>query len=150
MTKQIAGPRAAASACVFRGDAVLLVQRGKPPRQGSWNLPGGSIELGESAIEAAAREVLEETGLECRLHSVAGVNDVILRDEAGSLTSHYVIVAFAGCADGDPVAGSDADAAEFVLLSELAERGLGQRVCQIIMAGYRLDLAERPAQKIGC
>jgi 8-oxo-dGTP diphosphatase len=145
MTEQIAGPRSAASACIFRGEAVLLVQRGKPPYQGSWNLPGGSIELGEKAIEAAAREVLEETGLACLLHSVAGVNDVILRDKAGGITHHYVIVAFAGGADGDPVAGSDASAAEFVPLSEIAGRGLGRRVCEIIMAGYRLDLAQRSA-----
>lgn len=136
-------PRPAASACVFRGDEVLLVQRGKPPYLGSWSLPGGSIEPGEMAIEAATREVLEETGISCRLHSIAGVNDVILRDGNGVLTYHYVISAFAGTGDGEPVANSDAMAAVFVPLSEIAGRGLGHRVCQIIMTAHRLDLAQR-------
>lgn len=136
-------PHPAASACIFRGDTVLLVQRGKPPNAGSWNLPGGSIEPGEMAIDAAAREVLEETGISCRLHSVAGVNDVILRDAGGVLTHHYVIIAFAGSGEGPPVAGSDAMAAAFVPLSQLAQRGLGRRVCEIVMAAYRLDLAQR-------
>ncbi|MEQ1694273.1 MAG: NUDIX hydrolase [Hyphomicrobiaceae bacterium] len=143
MPVQVIVPRPAASACVFRGDAVLLVQRGKPPYLGSWNLPGGSIALGETAIDAAAREVLEETGITCRLHAVAGVNDVILRDSEGVLTHHYVIAAFAGSGEGEPVAGSDAMAAEFIAVDQIAERGLGARICQIVMTAYRLDLAQR-------
>lgn len=145
MAQQQLVPRPAASACVFRGDSVLLVQRAKPPYQGSWNLPGGSIELGEKAMDAAKREVLEETGITCRLHSVAGVNDVILRDGEGKLTHHYVIIAFAGSGSGEPAAGSDALAAEFVPLIQLAGRGLGQRIQQIVMTAYRLDLAQREA-----
>jgi acetyl-CoA carboxylase carboxyl transferase subunit beta len=56
--------RLAVGAVVFRQDgAVLLVQRGRPPRAGSWSLPGGKVEEGESIGEAVEREVLEETGL---------------------------------------------------------------------------------------
>eukprot|EP00957_Ditylum_brightwellii_P196444 14967663-Ditylum_brightwellii.AAC.1 len=40
-----------------------LVQRGKQPNYGIWSLPGGSIEVGETTIEAAKRELHEETGL---------------------------------------------------------------------------------------
>ena len=145
MPTHAVAPRPAASACVFRGDTVLLVQRGKAPYLGSWNLPGGSIEPGEKAIDAAVREVLEETGIACHLHSIAGVNDVILRDANGNLTHHYVIAAFVGGGAGEPVAGSDALAAEFVPVSQIAERGLGRRICQIVMAAYRLDLAQRSA-----
>jgi 8-oxo-dGTP diphosphatase len=141
MTDLAIVPRPAASACVFRGNEVLLVQRGKPPYLGAWSLPGGLIEPGETAIDAATREVLEETGISCRLHSIAGVNDVILRDTNGALTHHFVISAFAGCGDGEPVAGSDAMAAVFVPLTEIAGRGLGRRVCQIIMTAHRLDIA---------
>jgi 8-oxo-dGTP diphosphatase len=46
---------------------VLLVERGRPPHAGSWTLPGGKVEPGESLAEAIQREVLEETGLEVRV-----------------------------------------------------------------------------------
>ncbi|MEO6125301.1 MAG: NUDIX hydrolase [Ilumatobacteraceae bacterium] len=41
---------------------ILLIHR---PRRGDWSLPKGKLELGESALRAAAREVREETGLRC-------------------------------------------------------------------------------------
>lgn len=44
-----------------------MIRRGHEPSLGSWSLPGGRIEPGESAEQAAAREVLEETGLEVRV-----------------------------------------------------------------------------------
>jgi acetyl-CoA carboxylase carboxyl transferase subunit beta len=46
---------------------LLLVRRGHEPALGKWSLPGGRIEPGESAAQAAAREVLEETGLEVQI-----------------------------------------------------------------------------------
>ena len=46
---------------------VVLVRRGKEPNKGLWSLCGGSVELGETVAHAAAREVLEETGLSVRL-----------------------------------------------------------------------------------
>ena len=47
----------------FKGDDVLLIQRGTKPLQGQWSLPGGRIERGEHADAAAVRELKEETGL---------------------------------------------------------------------------------------
>ena len=141
-------PRAAASACVFRGDSVLLVQRGKPPYEGQWSLPGGSVEPGETAIEAAAREVLEETGITCRLQGLAGINDVRVRDANGRLVAQYMIAVFAGVAgDGEPVAATDACAARFVARSELHAMGLEHRVREIIARGWavRLPCPQEPA-----
>ena len=43
---------------------VLLVKRGRAPQRGRWSVPGGRVEPGESFEAAAAREALEETGLE--------------------------------------------------------------------------------------
>jgi ADP-ribose pyrophosphatase YjhB (NUDIX family) len=42
---------------------LLLVRRANPPAAGTWSLPGGRVETGESDAEAVVREVAEETGL---------------------------------------------------------------------------------------
>jgi 8-oxo-dGTP diphosphatase len=56
--------RLAVGAVIFGDDgSVLLVQRGAPPRAGTWSLPGGKVEPGEDVAAAVEREVLEETGL---------------------------------------------------------------------------------------
>ena len=57
-------PVPAAGVVCFRGDEVLLIRRGTPPREGEWSLPGGRIEWGERAADAALRELREETGCE--------------------------------------------------------------------------------------
>jgi 8-oxo-dGTP diphosphatase len=41
----------------------LLIQRAKAPSIGQWSLPGGSVELGEGSLQAAKRELSEETGI---------------------------------------------------------------------------------------
>ncbi|KAL7442350.1 hypothetical protein ACHAXM_008337 [Skeletonema potamos] len=41
----------------------LLIQRGKAPNKGMWSLPGGKIENNEGIMDAAKRELREETGL---------------------------------------------------------------------------------------
>lgn len=42
---------------------VLMVRRGKEPDYGRLSLPGGSVDLGETVVQCARREILEETGL---------------------------------------------------------------------------------------
>ncbi|MBX3476009.1 MAG: NUDIX hydrolase [Brevundimonas sp.] len=95
----------------LRGDQVLLIRRGKPPRQGEWSLPGGRIEPGERAVDAALRELREETGVRA---DVVGLIDVIdgLFPEHGR---HYVLIDYAArWIDGEPVAGDDAAEAAFM------------------------------------
>ncbi|HET9516179.1 MAG TPA: NUDIX domain-containing protein, partial [Actinoplanes sp.] len=59
-----------AAGCVVLDAQVLLQRRGD---DGRWGLPGGALELGESAAEAAVREVFEETGLRVQVDSLLGV-----------------------------------------------------------------------------
>ncbi len=54
----------AAGGVVLRDGQVALVHR---PRYDDWSLPKGKLDPGESAEQAAVREVEEETGLRCRL-----------------------------------------------------------------------------------
>ena len=51
------------------GGIVLIRRTGK----GNWALPGGAIDLGESVAQAAARETLEEAGIECVVTGIVGI-----------------------------------------------------------------------------
>ena len=69
-------PKILVTTIVAWGHRVLLCRRAGPPAQGRWALPGGFVETGETMEEAAARETLEETGVqlaphELRLYGVA-------------------------------------------------------------------------------
>jgi 8-oxo-dGTP diphosphatase len=126
-------PRAGASAAIFRGDAVLLVKRGRGPWRGLWSLPGGHIEPGETARAAAARETEEETGLSVEILGLVDVHDVIQRDAHGALSAHYVLAVFYGrWLSGEPVAASDCRDARFVPTTELNDSALTEGARRII------------------
>jgi ADP-ribose pyrophosphatase YjhB (NUDIX family) len=94
---------------------LLLVERGHPPHQGRWSLPGGRVEAGETLTVAAARELAEETGLEAAVGGIAGVVERIGEG------FHYLIVDLWAelASDAGPVAGGDAADARLVDLEEL-------------------------------
>ena len=108
-------PVPAVGVVCLRADEVLLIRRGTPPRLGEWSLPGGRIEPGERARDAAARELLEETGVTARIPGLIDVVDGLF-PEAGR---HYVLIDYAASwVSGEPVAGDDAAEARFVSLAE--------------------------------
>jgi 8-oxo-dGTP diphosphatase len=64
----------AAGGLVVRDGEILLVHR---PRYDDWTFPKGKAEDGETDEDCALREVLEETGLQCRLGAEAGVTEYV-------------------------------------------------------------------------
>jgi len=123
---------------VFRGERVLLVRRGKPPRLGQWSLPGGAQHVGERAEEAARRELREEAGIEVGRMTLAIVVDAISRDAEGRALYHYTIIDFAAeWASGEARAGDDVSEVAWALPAELAGYALTPETHRAIAAARR-------------
>lgn len=120
---------------VTKGDQVLMIRRGKPPRQGQWSLPGGVQELGETVRETAVREVFEETGIEIALGPLADVVDSVTPDADGRVLHHYTLIDFAATwVAGEPRAGDDAQDARWFTLTELEAETLWPETLRLIRA----------------
>jgi 8-oxo-dGTP diphosphatase len=104
----------------LRGEEVLLIKRGTPPRLGQWSVPGGRLEWGETLQVAALRELKEETGVDAELLGLIDVIDgVFPARPGGEITRHYVLIDYAArWTGGEPTAGDDAAEARFVTRDE--------------------------------
>lgn len=129
-------PQPAVGTVCFRGADVLLIRRGTKPLAGDWSIPGGRIEFGERAGEAALRELKEETGITARLAGLIDVVDAIFTSRAsGEVTRHYLLFDYAAVwLSGEPVAGDDADHAEWISPERLATIPLWDETRRIIEA----------------
>ena len=118
---------------VFKGDDVLLIRRAKDPGAGTWSLPGGKQELGETVAACALREVREETGIEIALGPLVDVVDAIRTDPAGRVRTHYTLVDFVGeWLAGELTPGDDADACVWAPPAALPGYGLWSETLRII------------------
>jgi 8-oxo-dGTP diphosphatase len=116
---------------------VLLIERAKGALKGRWSLPGGHIEPGETARDAAVREVAEETSVEAAIHGLVDIHDVILRGADGGLLAHYLITVFCGrWRAGEPAAGSDATAARFVRIGDIEDYPLTDGAALLIRRAW--------------
>ncbi len=143
-------PRLAASAAIFRDGKILLGERGKGAMVGLWSLPGGHVEPGEAAREAARREVREETGIEARILGLVDLHEVIQHQPTsvsagpGLVAVHYVIAVHFGLwLAGEPSPADDCRATGFFDLDNIGglamtdgARGLIEKAAALVQ-GHR-------------
>ena len=117
---------------------VLLIRRAKPPLQGRWTIPGGTVELGETLHQALIREMAEETGLVVEPLEVLTVFDRIQRD-GREVEFHHVIVDYL-CrrVSGEARAASDAREVAWAGPDELAPFHLTEKARAVLDDAFRL------------
>lgn len=116
-------PRVGVSVLCHDRGRVLLIKRGKDPFKGCWSLPGGLVELGEPLLDAARRELWEETRVEADLSEPVETFDSIQLDDDGKVQTHFILTVFCGALrSGEAVAGDDASAVDWVCPEDLDDR----------------------------
>jgi 8-oxo-dGTP pyrophosphatase MutT (NUDIX family) len=100
---------------------VLMIRR---TDNGNWAVPGGAIDLGESVPQAAVRETLEETGIECRVTGLVGIytdpRHVILYTSNGEARQEFSIVLTAVPVGGQPTPSDESSDVRWVPRDDLA------------------------------
>lgn len=113
-------PKLAALAVLISGNRVLLVKRRNEPDAGLWGFPGGHVDFGETAMDAAARELQEETGVDGRPLSYLTNVDVIVRDPEGGIQFHFLLAAVkCEYVSGHPKARDDVSDAQWQTIDDV-------------------------------
>jgi 8-oxo-dGTP diphosphatase len=122
-------------AVVVDDERLLLIRRGHGPAAGTWSVPGGRVERGETVAEAVVRELREETGVDGLCGPLIGFAERIDEDY------HAVILDFRVdlLATTDPVAGSDAAEAAWVALGEVAGYRLAPGLARFLHDHHIID-----------
>ena len=114
-------------------DRYLLIKRAAEPDAGLWSIPGGLVELGERAKEAAEREALDETGLEVEIVEVLGVVDKIVEGDGNRIKFHFVIVDYlAHPVGGSLEASSDALDARWVKPADFRDYEMSPTLVELL------------------
>lgn len=108
--RQYRGPSPCVDVILEREGAVLLIERKNPPH--GWALPGGFVDYGESAEDAAVREAMEEVQVEVELVRQLHTYSAPDRDPRQHTLS-VVFVARFKHPDATPQGADDAKACRF-------------------------------------
>ena len=118
-------PVVGVGAIILNADQILLEKRKNSPGKGKWTIPGGLVDLGETAEQAVIREVKEETGLEVYEPRLVDVVNYISFGEKDGVKYHYVIIDYIVTSKGGKVnAASDADDLKWVPFQEVEKYNL--------------------------
>ena len=133
-------PFVGVGAVILAAQDIVLVKRRFEPLADEWSLPGGALELGETMTIGVAREIREETSLQVEVGPVIDVLDRIVRDDAGQVQYHYVLVDFLCRVVGGTLApGSDVSQAVLAAPNALEEYRLSSKARAVITRGLAMQ-----------
>jgi 8-oxo-dGTP diphosphatase len=127
--KEYRNPTPTADIILQRDSKILMVRRKKDPFKGQLALPGGFINEGETAEEAARREAIEETSLEVEPIEILGVYSDPKRDPRKHIMSTVFVGIIVG---GSDKAGDDAESIEWVELGNIEKQEIAFDHAQIL------------------
>ena len=142
MTYQYEYPRPAVAVdlVVFkttnRHREVLLILRKNEPFADQWALPGGFLDEDETLEQAAARELMEETGVSCKNLQQLGVWSTVNRDPRTRVISVSFLAEIS--ADQNPVAADDAKDARWFRIDTVPDLAFDHdQMLQVAMNAVR-------------
>jgi ADP-ribose pyrophosphatase YjhB (NUDIX family) len=101
---------------------ILMIRR---TDNDNWAVPGGAVDLGESVAQAAVRETVEESGIECEITGIVGIysdpKHVLLYTSNGEVRQEFSIVLTARSLSGQPTPSSETSEVRWVPVSEVRE-----------------------------
>ena len=122
---------------------VLLIRRSDNQ---NWAVPGGAIDLGESMVQAAVRETMEESGVDCEVTGLVGIytdpKHVILYTSNGEVRQEFSILLTARATGGAPTPSDESSEVRWVPQTELG--GYSMDRSMRLRIGHFLEGREGP------
>ena len=132
-------PTLASDGIVLIDDKLVLIKRGREPYKGSFAIPGGILEYGETVEECVVREMEEETGLQTEILDIVGVYSRPDRDPRGHFVS---VVYYLSMIGGELRSGDDAAEVRLFPLDQLPDLAFDHRQ---IMDDFMIMIGDRQA-----